>query len=373
MTTPPGASDLTWPTSMDGASTLFGDPVNLVEFTLNGAIDNTAVSFVVNDSSNYIGNMEVPVFLRFSTGEIVYAEAADAASDTFSTVERGVGSTSPTSHADGEVIRFIPVAEYFIQYKAAIMKIQDTIGLDPQGSLSDLVTRLAVSLEDDGALKNVGITDDDMVQIDGSPNDDEIPRFTANGIEGLTYVEFVTAITDALATAVGAMFTGNTQTGITVTFETSDNTIDLVVSAPNIVDDLTPVLGGGLDADEKFLSNLKEVSFHETYDAGDSGSSKAIDWQNGNQQTLRITNNACDLTYTAPDGPCTLRLILTGNGNLYTNIDPANDGNCEWLDASEPYGYGKTNAGIIGILNYVYDPDLTPNYIVSGISKDEGI
>jgi hypothetical protein len=38
------------------------------------------------------------------------------------------------------------------------------------------------------------ITDNHIVTVDGSPNDDEIARFTANGIEGLTYAETMTAL-----------------------------------------------------------------------------------------------------------------------------------------------------------------------------------
>ena len=46
---------------------------------------------------------------------------------------------------------------------------------------------------------------------------------------------------------VGAMFTGNTETNITVTYQDDDGTIDLVASSGDIVDDTSPQLGGDLD------------------------------------------------------------------------------------------------------------------------------
>jgi len=40
------------------------------------------------------------------------------------------------------------------------------------------------------AEQTIGIADDNLVEVDGSPNDDEYARFTANGIEGRTESEF---------------------------------------------------------------------------------------------------------------------------------------------------------------------------------------
>jgi hypothetical protein len=53
----------------------------------------------------------------------------------------------------------------------------------------------------------IGIADDNILQIDGSPNDDEIARFTANGLEGLTYAELLAVLTGQ----AGAAFSWNSQ------------------------------------------------------------------------------------------------------------------------------------------------------------------
>ena len=46
---------------------------------------------------------------------------------------------------------------------------------------------------------------------------------------------------------VGAMFSGNTETNITATYQDADGTIDLVASGGDVVDDTSPQLGGDLD------------------------------------------------------------------------------------------------------------------------------
>ena len=57
-------------------------------------------------------------------------------------------------------------------------------------------------------------------------------------------------LTEVIQDTVGAMFSSNTETNITATYQDSDGTIDLVVSASgisNVSEDSTPQLGGNLD------------------------------------------------------------------------------------------------------------------------------
>ena len=57
-------------------------------------------------------------------------------------------------------------------------------------------------------------------------------------------------LSEVIQDTVGAMFSGNTETNITATYQDSDGTIDLVVSASgisNVSEDSTPQLGGNLD------------------------------------------------------------------------------------------------------------------------------
>ena len=57
-------------------------------------------------------------------------------------------------------------------------------------------------------------------------------------------------LSEVIQDTVGAMFSSNTETNITATYQDSDGTIDLVVSASgisNVSEDSTPQLGGDLD------------------------------------------------------------------------------------------------------------------------------
>ena len=61
-----------------------------------------------------------------------------------------------------------------------------------------------------------GITDNSIVEVDGSPNDDEFARFTADGIEGLTAAETRTAL-DVTADSVNILsIADDTWTGQTI-------------------------------------------------------------------------------------------------------------------------------------------------------------
>lgn len=59
------------------------------------------------------------------------------------------------------------------------------------------------------------------------------------------------------------------------------------------------------------------ATFDAEYDNGNSGTSKTIDWGNGNKQKITLTGN-CTFTFTAPDtgvGNFLIRLIQDGTGS----------------------------------------------------------
>tara|TARA_R100001015_G_C4634836_1_gene202302 strand:+ start:3225 stop:6833 length:3609 start_codon:yes stop_codon:yes gene_type:complete len=74
--------------------------------------------------------------------------------------------------------------------------------------------------------------------------------------------------TEAIQDIVGAMFSSNTETNITVTYEDGDGTIDLVASGgssgmSDLVDDTSPQLGGNLDTNSQ---NILIDDGHGIYD-----------------------------------------------------------------------------------------------------------
>lgn len=101
----------------------------------------------------------------------------------------------------------------------------------------------------------IGIADNNMVQIDGSPSDDEYARFTAAGLEGRTAGE---AKTD-----LGFM--------------------------TDLVDDTTPQLGGTLDVNEKAIADGDGDTKVELEESTDSDE---IAFTVAGTQAMRIHNSA---------------------------------------------------------------------------------
>jgi hypothetical protein len=122
MAVPSGSN---FPSSLDDDTTLFGDAVNQASFTLDGDIGTSDTSFNVNE---VITGVEVPVFLVFSTGEIVYAEASTPASKLFSSVTRNVDGSGSQSHLDGEEMRLSVMAQHLNQHKEAIVAVETALG-----------------------------------------------------------------------------------------------------------------------------------------------------------------------------------------------------------------------------------------------------
>lgn len=128
-----------YPAALDSATTLFGDAVDQIELTLAADIDEDDGSFTVNES---ISSINIPTFMVFATGEIVYAEGKTDVSKLFSSVTRGVGSQPAQTHSAGEVIRLAVSANYFNQAKRCVIAVETELGIAPSGSFSDVATRL---------------------------------------------------------------------------------------------------------------------------------------------------------------------------------------------------------------------------------------
>lgn len=61
------------------------------------------------------------------------------------------------------------------------------------------------------------------------------------------------------------------------------------------------------------LRGDKGIVFDEFFDLGNSGTAKAVNWTLGNKQKITLTGN-CTLTFTPPEGACTLTLLVKQDG-----------------------------------------------------------
>ena len=184
--------------------------------------------------------------------------------------------------------------------------------------------------------------------------------------DGTTWKGDVINTAESIEDVVGAMFSGNTETGITVTYQDGDGTIDLVVSFAQVQDDTTPVLGGDLDVNDKDIHDIKQVDFEDVYDNGNQSGAFTVDWNNGNKQKVRMTGNITP-SFTDPPGPCSLTLRLLGDGTARTPVIDT-DADCEIVDNGDPGSYGSTDGEVVGIWSFDFDPNTTPKYVASGAS-----
>ena len=110
----------------------------------------------------------------------------------------------------------------------------------------------------------------------------------------------------------------------------------------DIIIDLTPQLGGELDINSHSIGGVET-------DNGNSGTSKAIDWRNGNHQKVTMTGN-CTFTFTAPSKPCALSLRLINDTTAGRTITLPT---MKWQGGTAPVWTKLANA--IDILNLYYD------------------
>lgn len=104
--------------------------------------------------------------------------------------------------------------------------------------------------------------------------------------------------------------------------------------------------------DALFESNriIKQVTFDEEVDNGNSGAAATIDWTAGNKQAIVLTDD-CAFTFTDPAGPTNLilRLIQDGTGSR----DPVWPANVLWPAGTEPTW--TTTAWGVDIVAFYFD------------------
>jgi len=94
------------------------------------------------------------------------------------------------------------------------------------------------------AQQTIGIADDNLLEVDGSPNTAEYARFTANGLEGRTESEFKSDFNLEIGTDVQAYDAANATTATKLDdFAAPDDNTDL--NATTSAHGLLPKLGGG--------------------------------------------------------------------------------------------------------------------------------
>ena len=137
-----------YPSALDDTTSLLNNQVALKAFLLNGDHNNSVTTIT---TSTTISGISAPNYILINS-EIIHFTGISGTDFTGCT--RGADGTSAASHSDGDNIYHIATANWANQIRKAVIAIQTELGTDPAGSLTDVKTRLAVSLNDDGTLKS---------------------------------------------------------------------------------------------------------------------------------------------------------------------------------------------------------------------------
>lgn len=135
-----------------------------------------------------------------------------------STFNNNLDSTANNLQALAEAVDDLPIAG------GTAEEIQDIVGAMVTGNTE---TGITVTYQDaDGTLDFE--LDADLTTIGNlSPANDDIIQRKAGAWANRTLAQLATDLTELIQDIVGAMFSGNTETNITVTYQDSDGTIDL--------------------------------------------------------------------------------------------------------------------------------------------------
>ena len=167
---------------------------------------------------------------------------------------------------------------------------------------------------------------------------------------------------------VGAMFTGNTETNITATYQDSDGTIDLVVTGggsgiSNVVEDTTPQLGGNLDVQAREI-NTSTTNGNIKLNPNGTGVVE-VRGAGGNDGTLQLNCSAQShgIKLKSPPHSASASYTLTFPNNIVSGQFLKTDasGNLSWDS--------RLGAGFVNAADYGLDASATDGTNVTAINN----
>ena len=145
----------------------------------------------------------------------------------------------------------------------------------------------------------------------------------------------------------------------TLTYSAASKTLTVEntsVVNQDLSSDASPTFGGAtlngeLDMNTNNIDNIKTATFIAVPAATPSGAF-TVDWTVAQIHKVTITGANLDITFTNPDGPCHVTLIvIQGDGS--DTIDWANEADIKWVGGTAPTL--STGAGEIDIVSFLFD------------------
>lgn len=307
--TPTDALDVNGNALVSGTSTLSG----LV--TANGGILAGDVGYMVSFLNNNASNTATGMPLRVDGSHAsAVTQANQAQSNSIANCAVGLAVSATANGATGQMI--------LAGGLASVAAAQFT-GSDPADGdavyVSGTVGKLTVDVPSSGFVQQVARIIDTNVSVSGNSGTAHIMVSIGTPIAADVYDDDDVLTTEQVQDIVGAMFTGNTETNIAVTYQDGDGTIDLVSTDTNTqltTEEVQDIVGA------MFSSNT-ETRISATYEDGDGTIDLVVDDMTANTQLTTeevqdivggmVTGNTeTGITVTYQDGDGTLDFSVSG-------------------------------------------------------------
>ena len=190
---------------------------------------------------------------------------------------------------------------------------------------------------------------------------------TNDGSDTITFASTggSTLTTEQVQDIVGAMFSSNTETNITATYQDSDGTIDLIVSGglSDVVSDTSPQLGGDLDINGRDIVSTSNGNI----DLDPNGSGKVVfkgnSTKGSGQFVLNCEQNSHGITIKGPPHSASASYTLTlpntdgSNGQV---LKTDGSGGLDWVNQNTgTLGSRQTNSATTGSIAQAASTNLT--------------
>lgn len=104
---------------------------------------------------------------------------------------------------------------------------------------------------------------------------------------------------------------------------------------------------GSITTKKGFVCSGANIAWNAEYSNGNVSGTAFVYWNKGNKQSITVSGAACNITFTAPDGPCNLLLKCISGTHAGSFLG------VKWVNGSGPTL--TTTGSSVDIVSFYYD------------------